>query len=893
MNFEISLPGLRKAITEALSPKRLLLRRVREGALDLRVLSDRFSEIDDPLSLLKLELKNRGLSLPDRTLTFLKSPDELEEGEEEILFSQPLLNTPTWADALALESEAAPVDDRGFPTGIKVVAFWGLKGGVGRSTALSHVALLLGRRQIRVLAIDLDLESPALVGALSGETLRPDHIRFEELVRVAEDPATSDGTLKRMVERALTPSLESGALVEILGPVQADASFVRALLGPLSPSLMYRGRQSALRRLIREAVEISGAQIILLDARSGYCDESAMAVLDLADEVVLFASPSPSTYPSFAPAVEALERNRRARGRPGVVHVVAGMTPAGEQARQRILENLQSDLEEARAQVNEALATPQEELAPDIVVTPLDYSARIVENDGGLRVSGVTEGYRDLAERISPPPLPQSVVETQAGWTENVLREARVPDPQAESESNPKLLADLFTRTPDLERFLRHDNFLVRGAKGTGKSYLRRICLENQHLLGERHGAQKTIFVDGYSAPRAGRENKPPVNQDLLRRLDQKHPERWAEIWSVLSLGRVLTKLDESGVKWQPGNLTRAQGAALGTLAQATKLQQVENEVAKLLRGRNALVLSDAWRELDEWLQDKGRTVTLLFDDLDVALGETDKALERRRAMIIGLLDQANAAWFAGRNLGVKVFLRSDVFNGLGAEEQAKYRDRGFELVWRADDIWRLVIRAMVVASTRFKEHLETRGIASERLEEIPPDDWEHALELIWGERMGGSGESNTRTTTWAEKRLRDGGGRLFPRAALWLVGRAVDARKSARAERPPLLDARALRDAMPTVAERRLDELLAECGVHQKERVLRLKGFKAYQDKSDFIEALTKSGESDPESALKELEDLGVIEFGSRREKSRATARIVDLYAFAPRLEIQRLGRR
>lgn len=889
---DISLPQLRKALIQTLAPKRLLVRRVREGAIDLRVLSDRFVETDDPLSLLKDELGKQGLSLPVRTLTLLKAPDDLEEGEEEMLFSQPLLDTPTWADALSLEPENQPEDDRGFPQGVKIVAFWGLKGGVGRSTALSHVALLLGRRQVRVLAVDLDLESPALVGTLAGDNLRPDRPRFEDLIRAIEDCTASAVDLRRMIERALTPSLESGALVEILGPVQADTSFVKALLGPLSPSQMYRGRQSALRRLIREAVDVSGAGIVLLDARSGYCDESAMAVLDLADEVVLFASPSPSTYPSFAPAVEALERNRRARGRPSVVHVVTGMTPAGEQARQRILENLQSDLEEARAQVNLALATPPEELPPDIVVTPLDYSARIVENDGGLRVSGVTEGYRDLAERLCPPPLAKSVVDTEAGWAQTVLKEANVPAPQAESESDPKLLADLFTRTSDLDLFLRHDNFLVRGAKGTGKSYLRRICLENPHLLGERHGAQQTLFIDGYSAPRAGRETKPPVNQELLRVLARKYPERWAEVWSVLSLGRVLAKLAERGMGWRPANLAKPLSQSLDALAGGTALQQVEAEVAKLLRGKNSLALSDVWRELDAWLQSKGRTITLLFDDLDVALGETDQALALRRSMIVGLLDQANAAWFAGRHLGVKIFLRSDVFNGLGTEEQAKYRDRGFELKWSPDEIWRLVIRAMAVASKSFKEHLETRGIASERLEDMPRDDWEHALELIWGERMGGSDETNTRTTVWAEKRLHDGGGRLFPRAALWLLGSAVDARQTARVEHPPLLDARSLRDAMPKVAEKRLDELLAESSQRQKERMSRLRGFKSYQDRSDFIQALRNAGELEPEEALKDLEILGVVEFGSRRDKT-PTVRVVDLYAFAPRLEIQRLGRR
>lgn len=886
-----SLNQLKEALTESLAPNRLILRRLREGALDLRILSGRFAETEDPLSLVTTVLKEKGLQLPERTLTILRAPDELEEGEEDVLFSEAILGTPTWADALSLEPEADIPDDRQVPPKTKVVAFWGLKGGVGRSTALSHVSLLLGKRQVRVLAIDLDLESPALVAALGGENVRREQIRFEELVALAGSSEIQKEDLQRRVESALTPSMES-ALVNLLGPVQADSLFVRALLGPLSPAQMYRGGSSSLRNLIATATEVSRADVVLIDARSGYCDESAVAVLDLADEVVLFASPSPNTYPSFAPAIEALERNRQAKGRPSVVHIVAGMTPAGEEARKRILETLESELEQARAFVADTLATKKENLPPDIVITTLDYSARIVENDGGLRIGGVTEGYCDLADKIYPPPLPKSILTTAPGWAQDVLREATVPAPQAESEPNPSILADLFTRTPDLENFLRHDNFLVRGAKGTGKSYLRRICLEHQDLLGTSHTRERVLFVDGYSAPRGPHKLSPPINQDLLRQLDEKFEDRWAEIWSILSLSRSISALSINGCDWLPSGLPEKVTDLLLSLAVSDKYQEAGALVSALMDTDCRLALSDAWLELDQWLQTVGRYLTLLFDDLDIALGETDKGVTRRRHMIIGLLDQAHASWFSSRNLGVKVFLRSDVFNQLGTDEQAKYRDRGFELNWRSDDIWRLTIRAMSVASASFRKELENRGISTRKLEEMPKDDWENALELIWGERMGGSGESNTRTTTWAEKRLRDAKGQLFPRAALWLLQGAVETRKAERVEVPPLLDARSLRDAMPEVAEKRLDELLAESDQKLKDRVVRLKGFKSYQDRAEFLEELKNVGETDEWDALKKLEGAGVIETGARRDKT-PTTRIVDLYAFAPKLEIQRLGRR
>ncbi len=893
MNTEASLPTLRLAVENLFHPRRLVLRRGHGGLVDLRLLADDFAETEDPLGLLNERLAGQGLRLPERTLTLLKSPDELEEGDEAMLFSQAPQGTPNWADALVLEPGAPEADDRGLPPGVKTVAFWGLKGGVGRSTALAHVALLLGRRGVRVLAVDLDLESPALVGNLTGDL--GSGPRFESLVRLAGDPAVTDEALVREVQRALLPAPDASGQVEVLGPVQADIPFVQALLGPLAANVLYAGARPPLRRLLLAAVQASGAEIVLLDARSGYCDESAAAVLDLADEVVLFASPAPSTYPSLEPAVAALERSRLALGRPDLVHVVAGMLPAGEEARGTCLEELGFNLTLARGAVADRLKILDESLSPELSIISLDYSARIVENDGGLAISGLAEGYRELADRLLPPPLPRVFNQVDARWAAQVISEARVPVPQAESEDDTGVLAELFTRTADLDRFIRQDTFFVLGAKGTGKSFLRRICLEQPALLGIRAGVPAladTLCIEGYASPRSGRGASPPASQHLLRELDRRFPTRWTEVWSVLALGRVGRTLCRGQAGTGSGGRPDLPLCGdLGDLFDAPDEQGVMNAVAAILARDRPLWLGDAWRALDAWCEKSGRRVTLLFDDLDVALGESQEAIERRRYMILGLLDQANASWVPTRHVGAKVFLRKDIFDGLGTEEQAKYRARAALLTWKVEDIWRLIVRAMAAASPLFRKQIEQSGLVLAELDRTPKEDYDEALALIWGERLG-AGESNTRSTVWAEKRLRDGNGSLFPRAALWLLDAAVEARKSDRIDAPPLLDPRSLRDAMPKVAENRLDELLTESGEAERQRILHLQGFKSYQDRQDFIAALGRAGELDAAAALATLESLGIVEKGARRDKT-PTVRIVDLYAFAPRLRIERLGRR
>jgi selenocysteine lyase/cysteine desulfurase len=133
----------------------------------------------------------------------------------------------------------------------------------------------------------------------------------------------------------------------------------------------------------------------------------------------------------------------------------------------------------------------------------------------------------------------------------------------------------------------------------------------------------------------------------------------------------------------------------------------------------------------------------------------------------------------------------------------------------------------------------------------------------------------------------------MFPRAALWLLKYALEERKRKGADgQPPLLDAAALRAAMPSVARERFAELKAECSNAERKLLDSLQGFNNYQNEEDFQYELRKHGQSQPEEVTRTLAELGVIERGSRQDKT-PTIRIVDLYAFAAELKIKRLGRR
>ena len=138
------------------------------GLLNLTIVSDRFNE---------LSLPQRRDQLQNILSQFKISPGfislyTLEEARSLNLSAPQLVNGSsinTWQD-LALWA-ANPQNQSQFsqpePRIPRTVTFYSFKGGVGRTTALTHVAWILAMRGRKVVAVDLDLEAPGLSTAFS------------------------------------------------------------------------------------------------------------------------------------------------------------------------------------------------------------------------------------------------------------------------------------------------------------------------------------------------------------------------------------------------------------------------------------------------------------------------------------------------------------------------------------------------------------------------------------------------------------------------------------------------------------------------------------------------------------------------------------------------------
>lgn len=209
------------------------------------------------------------------------------------------------------------------------IVFFGLKGGVGRSTALCMTAWGLARKGKRVLLIDLDLESPGL----SGLILPHDRLaEFGVVDWLIEDAVgQGDSVLPRMI--AASPLGESTVdAIRVASAIgQGDSAYLAKLARAYVDVPSEHGPQRLGQRLQR-LVQILEAQeqpdVVLIDSRAGLHDLAAVAITSLADTALLFATDGAQSWEGYRQLFSHWQQRpeiaRRVRER---LNIVRALTP--------------------------------------------------------------------------------------------------------------------------------------------------------------------------------------------------------------------------------------------------------------------------------------------------------------------------------------------------------------------------------------------------------------------------------------------------------------------------------------------------------------------------------------------------------------------------------------
>jgi Mrp family chromosome partitioning ATPase len=181
---------------------------------------------------------------------------------------------------------------------VRVITFYSYKGGVGRTMALANVAYRLAHRHdLRVIAVDWDLEAPGLPRFFGITALelaqKPGVLDFliawrDGVLEKFGLPPDAPGGLIPVVRAPHKPA--SGSLA-ILSAGRQDGQYDRRLAS-FDWREFYRDQSGgiAIERLRRQLLE--RADVVLVDSRTGLTDPGGICTVQLPDGVVLMAAPN-------------------------------------------------------------------------------------------------------------------------------------------------------------------------------------------------------------------------------------------------------------------------------------------------------------------------------------------------------------------------------------------------------------------------------------------------------------------------------------------------------------------------------------------------------------------------------------------------------------------------
>jgi cellulose biosynthesis protein BcsQ len=180
------------------------------------------------------------------------------------------------------------------------LVFFGLKGGVGRSTALCMTAWGLARAGKRVLLVDFDLESPGLSGlVLPSEKVAP----FGVMDWLVEDAVgQGDSVLSEMISASPLSESTQGAIRVAAAMGQQESDYLAKLARAYADVPTPQGPQrlgDRLRRLVQALEASESPDVVLIDSRAGLHDLAAAAITGLADTALLFATDSEQTWHGY------------------------------------------------------------------------------------------------------------------------------------------------------------------------------------------------------------------------------------------------------------------------------------------------------------------------------------------------------------------------------------------------------------------------------------------------------------------------------------------------------------------------------------------------------------------------------------------------------------------
>ncbi|QMS90007.1 AAA family ATPase [Nostoc edaphicum CCNP1411] len=846
------------------------------GLLNLTVVSDRFINLSPPQrkeqisSLLKSQVPH--LSPGFLSLYTLQDAHSLNLSQPQVLNATSLN---TWQD-LAIQAAnpqnqlTAPQREASLP---RTVTFYSFKGGVGRTTALTHVAWILAMRGRKVVAVDLDLEAPGLSTAFNLK------------------PQPKYGIVDYFYERSYLPEgVEPNiSIAEIFGEVRIPNATGRLFVVPagflnldyvskvddLHATTVIDGDQSLWSVFKREIYEQLKPDIILIDSRTGINQWGALSLIQAADEAIIFLFPNEQNKQGIELLLQSLQSLKKLSIN-FVFSPVPDITKTGLSKVKEICKflferikivtnenNNEEDIDNYQSKIEEPLVVPYIQLIAlaDNYPIPalLDYYNKIANL--------IDEETDDLQRK-------NVLANSEKRWT--IIESLQFPEVNAADTEH---LGLIFQRTTDFEKFLDDTTCLIRGRKGTGKTALYSLFLKHKSV-GQKlaHGRlDNTVFL---SAHGRFQESRPTRDEfQVIHRHLQQNDGTWESFWRAYLLLRCH---QEKLFKFPRNNKFSRLKEIINKLP--TEGWQYEFTQALLQLSTDydlRLIAKDVINIINQEAQKKSQKLWFLYDDLDEDFRQAGEVRQQAITGLFQLIQSCDANRLTA--IRFKVFLREDIWNRLIFDNRSHFNGRDILLQWTRVDFLRLALR-QVIQSQNFKNLIDKFSpIAVESIDQASEEVIDKALELLWGSRRR-TGDKAKYVSRWVYERLTDSSGTTFPRSLSILLEGAKEQELSYKGKssiQPPtdrLLRSKSLEFGLKKASEKRCDEIREEYrDLANFFESLKLKSAFLTQDELHTIWQDSAHDIADFEEFASFLSEIGIIEWREKEQRYK----FADIYVY------------
>ena len=784
------------------------------GLLNLTVVSNAFISLSTTQREEQISNLLKSQNRPSRTgFLSLYTPEEAESLNLTPPEVSDVNTIKTWQD-LAIQA-ANPQNQLTFPQRElslpRTVTFYSFKGGVGRTTALTHVAWILAMRGRKVVAVDLDLEAPGLSTAFN------------------LDPQPEYGIVDYFYERSYLPAgIEPSILIpDIFGEVRIQNAKGRLFVVPagclsldyiskvddLHANTVIDGDQNLWTVFKREIYEQLKPDVILIDSRTGINQWGALSLIQAADDAVIFLFPNEQNKQGIKLLLQSLQNLNKSS-----INFVFSPVPDVSKL-DKVKEIYQSLLDEIKISTDEESEIDDNdplEIPEPLVIPYLPHIALV----DYYPVEGSEVYYNKIANLIDEEPdkiertniLTNS--ETETRW--KIIESLQFPDVNAAEVDQKQQFELLFQRTNDFEKFLDHAPCLIRGRKGTGKTALYWLFLKYTSYAQKlaRGRLDKTVFVSAhgrFEESRPSRRQFRSIHENL-----QQQGGTWEDFWRAYLLLRChqekLCNFPENrkGEKFNElkniiNNLPKGQwqseyNEALLELSTNSKLSEIVNDAI------NNIIHGEAKKE--------SQKIWFLYDDLDEDFPEAGEVRQSALSGLFQLVQSCDANRLT--EIRFKIFLREDIWNRLIFDNKSHFTGRDIILQWTRVDFLRLALRQSI-QSPYFKDLVNRFSpIAEDAIDQTTEDAIDKALELLWGSRRR-TGNKAKYVSRWVYERLTDSSGTTFPRSLSILLTGAKEQELSYQGKssiQPPtdrLLRSKSLEIGLKKASEKRCDEIKEE----------------------------------------------------------------------------------